>query len=166
MITTNSKKFYNIIKKIRNLGSDKKFMHNYVGLNSRLDSIQALVLNRKIKNLDNLNKKRQKIAKIYLKKIINKKITKLNYSKNCVFHQYVILTKKRNKLINLFKKNKIQYGLHYPKTIYQLSALKKYFGNQKLKNSEIIANNGISIPIDPNLKKNEINKIIKVINNL
>ncbi len=166
MITTNSKKFYNIIKKIRNLGSDKKFMHNYVGLNSRLDSIQALVLNRKIKNLDNLNKKRQKIAKIYLKKIINKKITKLNYSKNCVFHQYVILTKKRNKLINLFKKNKIQYGLHYPKTIYQLNALKKYFGNQKLKNSEIIANNGISIPIDPNLKKNEINKIIKVINNL
>ena len=166
MITTNSKKFYNIIKKLRNQGSDKKFIHNFVGLNSRLDSIQALVLNRKIKNLDNLNKKRQKIAKLYSKKILNKKITKLNYSKSCVFHQYVILTKKRKKLINLFKKNKIQYGLHYPKTIYQLNVFKKYFGNQKFKNSEIIANNGISIPIDPNLKKNEINKIIRVINNL
>ena len=104
MITTNNKKFYNIIKKIRNLGSDKKFIHSYVGLNSRLDSIQALVLNRKLKNLDNLNKKRQKIAKIYNKKILNKKITKLNYSKSCVYHQYVILTKKRKKLINLFKK--------------------------------------------------------------
>ena len=166
IITTNNKKFYSIIKKIRNLGSDKKFIHSYVGLNSRLDSIQALVLNKKIKNLDILNKKRQKIAKIYNNKISNKKITKLNYSKSCVFHQYVILTKERKKLINLFKKNKIQYGFHYPKTIYQLSAFKKYFGNQRFKNSENIANNGISIPIDPNLKKNEINKIIRVINTL
>ena len=74
--------------------------------------------------------------------------------------------KVKKKLINAFNRNKIQYGFHYPKTIYQLNAFKKYFGNQSFKNSENIANNGISIPIDPNLKKNEINKIIRVINNL
>ena len=104
IITTQNKKLYKIIKKIRNLGSEKKFIHEYIGLNSRLDTIQAIILNKKIKNLLNLNIKRQKIARLYNRKIQNKKIVKLKYSKSCVFHQYVILVKEKKKLIKLFKK--------------------------------------------------------------
>ena len=108
IITTNNKKLYKVIKKIRNLGSEKKFIHDYIGFNSRLDTIQAIILNKKIKNLANLNKKRQKIAMIYNAKIKNKNIVKLKYSKSCVYHQYVILVKKKKKLIKLFKRKKIQ----------------------------------------------------------
>mgnify|MGYP005640119561 CR=1 FL=1 len=166
IITTNSKKFFKRIRLIRNLGSEEKFIHKKVGINSRLDTIQAIILNKKIKSLNSLNKKRKTIAKIYHKEIKNNKLEKLIYSKGCVYHQYVILTKFRKKLINLFKKNRIQYGFHYPFAIHQLKVFKKRFVRNKFKNSEKIARQGISLPIDPNLKKSEIIKICKVINSL
>ena len=146
IITTSNKKLYKVIKKIRNLGSDKKFIHDYIGFNSRLDTIQAIILNKKIKNLANLNKKRQKIAMIYNAKIKNQNIVKLKYSKSCVYHQYVILVKKKKKLIKLFKRKKIQFGFHYPFAIHQLNVFKRKFNYKKFTNAERIAKEGISIP--------------------
>ena len=164
IITTNSKKIYQNIRKLRNLGSEKKFIHEKIGMNSRLDSLQAIILSYKLKNLNKLNSKRKKIASFYNNEIINDKITKLNYSKNCVYHQYVILVNDRNKIIKYFKKFKIQFGFHYPYALHQLKILKNKFRNLKFKNSEIIAKKGISIPIDPNLTKKEIKYIINKIN--
>jgi dTDP-4-amino-4,6-dideoxygalactose transaminase len=166
ILTTNNTKLFNIIKKIRNLGSERKFIHEHVGMNSRLDTIQAIILNKKIKNLNKLNKKRQTIAEIYDKKIHNKNIEKLKYSKTCVYHQYVILTKKRKKLIDLFRKSGIQYGLHYPLCIHQLNVFKKVFRKRRFKNAEKIAKEGISIPIDPNLSNKNLKLIIKILNSL
>ena len=117
IITTNSKILNNKIRKIRNLGSEKKFIHDTIGLNSRLDTIQAIILNYKLKRLKILNQKRKIIAKKYDQFILNKKIRKINYSKNSIYHQYVILTKSRKKLIKLLNKNKIQFGFHYPFSI-------------------------------------------------
>jgi len=166
IITTNKKKFYKIIKKFRNLGSEKKSVHEIVGVNSRLDTIQALILNKKLKILNKLNKKRRNIAKIYNKKIISKKIKKIQYSKTCVYHQYVILVKQKKKLIKLLDKKKIEYGFHYNQAIHQLGAFKNYFKNQKFNNAERLAKDGISIPIDPNLSKKNINFIIETLNSL
>ena len=166
IITTNNKSLYNKIKKIRNLGSDKKFIHDFVGMNSRLDTIQAIILNKKIKNLSNHNKSRQKIAQFYNKNIINKKITKLNYSKSCVYHQYVILIKDKKKLINEFNSKKIGFGFHYPYAIHQLDIFKKDFKNKKFINAERLAKEGISIPIDPNLNQKEQNIIVNTLNAL
>jgi len=164
MITTNNKKFYNIIKKIRNLGSNKKFIHDYVGMNSRLDNIQASILSTKLSDLNINNKKRRKIAQFYKKNINNKKINKLLYSKSCVYHQYVILVKNRKKLISLLKKNKIPYGFHYPYPINKLHSLRKMFKNEKYPNSERLGKECISLPVDPNLSISNLKKIIKVLN--
>ena len=164
VITTNNKKFYRIVKKIRNLGSEVKFKHNLVGMNSRLDSIQSIILNHKLKQLPKLNSKRRKIASEYDNKIINKKIEKLRYSKFSIYHQYVLIVKKRNEFIKYLKKAKIQYGFHYPYAIHQLDALKKYFQKEKFPNSEMLAKYGISIPIDPNLSKKKVNYIIGKLN--
>tara|TARA_B100001057_G_C22858385_1_gene953524 strand:+ start:2720 stop:3805 length:1086 start_codon:yes stop_codon:yes gene_type:complete len=164
VITTNVNKFYRTLKKIRNLGSEKKFKHDLVGMNSRLDSLQAIILNHKIKQLSKLNSKRRKIAFKYDNKIINKKIQKLKYSKFSIYHQYVLIVKKRSDFIKHLKKSKIQYGFHYPYAIHQLDALKKYFKKEKFPNSEILAKYGISIPIDPNLSKKEVNYIIDQLN--
>ena len=166
IITTNNKKLYNKIKKIRNLGSDKKFIHDYIGMNSRLDTIQAIILNKKIKNLSKYNKNRQKIAKFYDKNIINKKIVKLNYSKSCVYHQYVILVKDKKKLINQFNLKKIGFGFHYPYAIHQLQIFKNKYKNKKFVNSERLAKEGISIPIDPNLNQKDLNIIVNILNGL
>ncbi len=166
VITTNNINYYKKIKKIINLGSSKKFEHDLIGVNNRLDTIQAIILNHKLKKLDFFNNKRVKIAKYYDLLINNKKIQKLSYSKYCVYHQYVILVKDRKKLIKEFNKNNIQYGFHYPSALHQLKSLKKYFINQKHPNSEKIANEGLSLPISPLLKKEEIKKICKVINSI
>ena len=164
IITTNNKKIYKKIMLLRNLGSIKKFKHELVGFNSRLDTLQSIILNEKLKKLNSLNKKRIKIAKFYNQNIINPKIIKLNYSKHCVYHQYVILVENRNKFSKFLDKNNIEYGYHYPKAIHELDVFKKKFKNQRFPNSEIISKNCISLPIDPNLTKNEINFISKVIN--
>jgi len=166
VITTNNKDLYNKIKKIRNLGSDKKFIHDFVGMNSRLDTIQAIILNKKLKNLSSHNKNRQKIAKFYNKNIINKKIIKLNYSKSCVYHQYVILIKNKKKLINEFNLKKIGFGFHYPYAIHQLEIFKNNYKNKKFPNAERLAREGISIPIDPNLNQKELNTIVNTLNGL
>jgi len=166
IITTNNKKYYQTIKNLRNLGSEKKFSHKLVGYNSRLDNIQCVVLLHKLKTLDRFNEKRRLIAKFYNKQINNSNIFKLNYSKSAVYHQYVILLNNRKKLINLFNAKKIQYGFHYPNPIHKLDALKKIFKNEKYINAERLAKKCISIPIDPLLKKKDIIKIVNVINSL
>lgn len=164
IITTNNFDFYNKIRNFRNLGSTIKFVHTKIGFNSRLDTIQASILIEKIKLLKKYNEKRKKIAKFYNENIKNKKITKLKYSKDSVYHQYVIKVKNKKKLINLFNKNNIEFGFHYPKSINKIDALKSMFKNNNFTNSESLAKNCFSIPIDPNLTKKEILKIVKILN--
>ena len=78
--------------------------------------------------------------------------------------QYVLVVKRRNEFIKHLKKAKIQYGFHYPFAIHQLDAFKKYFKREKFSNSEMLAKYGISIPIDPNLSKKEVNYIVNQLN--
>lgn len=164
IITTNNFKIYKKLRKLRNLGSEKKFIHENVGLNSRLDTIQAIILNEKLKNLSKYNSNRRNIAKFYDSKINNSKITKLKYSKSCVYHQYVVLVNNRNDLIKLLRNKQIQYGFHYPYAIHQLSVFKKKFMNKSFKNAEKLAKNSLSLPVDPNLSKKELNYIVKTLN--
>ena len=164
IITTSNKKYYTIMNKIRNLGSNKRFIHDYVGINSRLDTIQASILSKKLKMLNNINKRRKNIANFYKKKITNKKVKKLIYSKSCVFHQYVVLIKNRSKLIKLLSKNGIPHGVHYPYPIHKLHSLRKIFKGEKYPNAERVAKEGLSLPIDPNLSVSNLRKIINVIN--
>ncbi len=164
IITTNDKKKYEYLKKLRNLGSEKKYYHDIVGVNSRLDTIQALILSKKINNLDKYNLSRKKIANIYKKNIRNDKVKKLDYSPGCVFHQYVILTKNIKKFSEYLIKNDIPFGRHYPFPLHKLKAVKNLFLKQKFPNSEQLAKNGISLPIDPLMKKKEALYICKKIN--
>jgi dTDP-4-amino-4,6-dideoxygalactose transaminase len=168
IITTNNKKFYNYLKKITNLGSIKKFHHELIGFNSRLDTIQASVLNNKLKHLDKNNNKRYLISKNYNTEIKNPIVKKIEYTKGSVFHQYVIRIKKKYKikLTKLFQENNIEYGYHYPKPLNKLSALKNYFLKKKYINSETLANECISLPIDPNLSKANTKLIIKLVNSI
>jgi dTDP-4-amino-4,6-dideoxygalactose transaminase len=164
IITTNNSKFYNILKKIRNLGSNKKYVHDYIGMNSRLDTIQASILVKKLSMLNIINKKRRKIAEFYKKNINNKKIKKLVYSKSCVYHQYIILVKDRSKLTRTLSKNYIPYGFHYPYPINKLHALKKMFKNEKYPNAEKLGKECVSLPMDPNLNIANLKKITRVLN--
>lgn len=164
IITTKNKKLYEYMCQFRNIGSKKKFQHNLVGVNSRMDTLQAIVLKHKITNLNKYNKLRKSVASIYEAKIINPKIKKLKYSEECVFHQYVIKVKNVKKFINYITKNNIPFGRHYPYPVHKLSAVKKKFEGQNFKNSEELARQCISLPIDPLLGKKDIQHICNTIN--
>jgi len=164
IITTNNPTFAKRMSSIRNIGALKKFDHNTIGLNSRLDTIQAVILSHKINRLDILNNKRLIIAKKYFSYINNNKIKFLDYSKKAVFHQFVIRTQYRKKLTNYLMDNGIEFGLHYPHSINQMNFFIKNFGLKNYINADTLASECISLPIDPMLTSREVSYIIKTIN--
>ena len=163
-LTTNNNVLSKKIRLIKNIGSMNKYDCEIKSINSRMDTIQAAILNIKLDELHNNNRKRNTIANIYRNNIRNKNINFVNYRKGAVYHQFVIISKSRNKIIKHFKKNKISYGMHYPISINKLKIFKNKFKNIKFPNAEIIAKYGLSLPIDPNLRRFEIIKICKILN--
>ncbi len=168
MISTSNKTFYNKAKAIRQYGWDqmKSPKSNLVGINSRLDEIQASILDFKLGYLDELIEKRIKIAKEFNDKIDpNFYILPFqNHHNKHTYHLYVIQTKNRDKLLNEFKNNKIFAGIHYKHLITKYKGYKKYLKVPfKIKNTENLYKNALSIPNHPFLKKNEIDKILKIL---
>jgi len=161
-ILTNSKQIYEYALRARNHGAKKKYDHKFSGRNSRLDSINAAVLNMKLKKYKNVVKLRNQIANIYfknLKSIGDIKLFKLNKKNTHSFHQFVIRTKFRNKLAQNLKRNNIQTMVHYP---YMLSEL-KFFGNHKIIKAKDLGKKILSLPISEEHSFKEIYYIINKI---
>lgn len=164
IITTNSKKLSNIINSLKNYGSSKKYYNDYVGFNNRMDEVQAAFLIEKLKNLDDINKKKNMIANTYEKFLGNKFIKpKINNFYN-VFHIYPIRVKKRFKFVKFLKKNKIPFNFHYPVPPHKQKALRKYFIKKKLPITEEIHRTIISLPIAPYFSKKKIREFCLKIN--
>jgi dTDP-4-amino-4,6-dideoxygalactose transaminase len=166
IIITNQKKYYSKILRLRNWGSIKKYEHDEIGYNMRMDTIQATILIEKLKSLKKWTIERIKIAKRYNKafeKIKNIEVQNPN-SKNHVYHLFVIKTNLRDKLKNFLEQNSIPTIIHYPKAIHQHKAFSKYdFYNKNYPISELLAKNIISLPLYPNMKLHPQNFIIKKI---
>ena len=167
IITMNDKQKYNKIKMLRNYGHDSKGVTIYNGKNSRLDTLKAVILNERLKYLKSENFKRIKIAKRYNLKLQNLPIRLPIISNDLsnVFHLYVIRVNKniRDNLIKYLKKNKIIAGIHYKFPNFLHPAFKKKIIYKYLKNSKKIADEILSLPIYPELKISEQDKVIKKI---
>lgn len=165
-ITTNDKNLRDRCKELRNYGSNKKYHNIIKGYNSRLDELQAALLRVKLKKLDLNNKKREKIAKLYMTEIIEKDI--LPYTPhwcNPVWHLFVINVKNRDKLSDYLKKNGIETIIHYPISPHLQKAYKKDMPNIKLKVAEELQETVLSLPIGPHLDVRSIKYISSKINN-
>lgn len=113
-VTTNDEELYNKVKALRNYGSHKKYENLYIGLNSRLDEIQAAVLDIKLEYLNDDNNYRRKIARYYIENIKNEKIILPNYSDEHVYHIFAVRTEDRYKLQTYLKNSGIETLIHYP----------------------------------------------------
>jgi|688.fasta_scaffold274611_2 dTDP-4-amino-4,6-dideoxygalactose transaminase len=168
-ILTNNKKYYEKIFLYRNWGSKKKYIHETFGWNCRLDTIQAAILNTKLRSLDKFNKKRFAIAKLYDSKINNKKIIKPLIPKigTHVFHLYVIRVENRKKVVDLLNKNKIPSIIHYPRPGHMHKVVRNYKKKttKNLSNTIKIKDKILSLPMHPFLNTSEVLKICKVLNN-
>ena len=164
IITTDNKFFYTKLLALRNLGSIKKNVHQLEGLNSRLDTIQASILLEKIKYAPLHNNYRRKISSYYDRKLSSIKDVKLTLTDpGSSRHLYVIRVKKREKLVDFLKKNKISVQFHYPYSLNKTGALKNKIKKINLKNSEIWAKECLSLPLYPFMKISDANKVVSKI---
>lgn len=164
-VTTNDKDLYLKVKALANYGSNQKYVNLYKGENSRLDEIQAAVLNVKLPHLDDDNNIRRKIANFYIKNITNPLITlpKSSAEEMHVWHLFVIRTKNREDLQNYLMKNGIQTLIHYPIPIHKQVAYKEW-NNLSLPITEKIHREVLSLPISPVMTDEEIKRVVQVIN--
>ncbi|MDR1243861.1 MAG: DegT/DnrJ/EryC1/StrS family aminotransferase [Endomicrobium sp.] len=164
-ITTNDKDLYEKVKAIANYGSYVKYHNIYKGMNSRLDEIQAAVLNVKLKFLDEDNKTRRKIAKFYIENIKSPNIVtpKVNNEDSHVWHVFVIRTKRRNELRKYLEDNGVQTVIHYPIPPHKQVAYKEW-NNLSFPVTEKIHNEVLSLPISPVMTKEEVRKVVELVN--
>jgi dTDP-4-amino-4,6-dideoxygalactose transaminase len=164
-VTTNDGNLANIIKKLRNYGTSKKYVSDHIGLNSRLDEIQAMFLRCKLPYLDADNERRLEIASKYLDEVKNPRIKLPTYLGNQehVFHQFVLLVDDRDAFIDHLNSNEIGSLIHYPIPPHKQKALLEY-SNLSFPVTEMIHQNIISIPISPVMMNDEVDKIIDVLN--
>jgi dTDP-4-amino-4,6-dideoxygalactose transaminase len=164
IVVTDSKSIADNIKKLRNLGSIEKYVHEIKGFNHRLDSIQAAILIEKLKHLDKWNKKRVEVANYYLKNIKNDKILLPTKSKSGehVYHIFCIRVKDRKNLMTYLKNNNIEYGIHYPIPIELMEIYKDLKTNNR--NTREFSDQILSLPIHPFISKKEMNYLCKILN--
>lgn len=164
-VTTNDELLADVIRTLANYGSHKKYIFEYSGLNSRLDEIQAAVLNVKLKYLDSDNNERRKIAKSYLENITNSQIILPNVSDwdSNVFHVFPIRCKQRDELQEYLTKNEIQTLIHYPIPPHKQECYKK-MKDMSLPITEQIHREELSLPISQVIPFDDIETVVNVIN--
>jgi dTDP-4-amino-4,6-dideoxygalactose transaminase len=168
-VTTNDAELAKVIQSLRNYGSEVKYRNEYVGVNSRLDELQAAFLNVKLPNLDKENNVRKAIAKRYLSEIKNDKIILPTLSsrgtkQSHVFHLFVIRTEKRDELQQYLLENGIQTMIHYPIPPHKQKAFLAW-NDLSFPITEKIHSEVLSIPISPVLTMEEVRFIISILNN-
>ena len=170
-IFTNNDELAHLIRGIANHGMYKRYYHDVVGVNSRLDSIQAAVLNEKLKLLDTYNENRRKSAELYTNffennpKIITPKV--FGDHDSHVFHQYTlrIINSDRDALAEYLAINKIPFGIYYPVPLHlQKAYADKRFKEENFGITNQLVNEVISLPMHSELSNDQIDYISSKIN--
>lgn len=164
-ITTNHLDLVEVIRATRNYGSHIKYQNKYKGYNSRLDEIQAAILNLKLPNLDTDNQKRLKVAYRYMREIKNVKIILPHLSSEAAhnFHLFVVRVAEREHFQRYLLEKGIQTLIHYPIPPHHQPALVE-FSYLQLPVTELIHQEVVSIPISPLMTEDEITQVIQAIN--
>jgi dTDP-4-amino-4,6-dideoxygalactose transaminase len=154
---------------LRHYGQTELYRHDYLGLNSRLDELQAAILSARLPWLRKFTERRQEIANRYREEIKNGYITLLREEterKSHVQHLFVIRSKMRDALKKYLQENNIQTLIHYPYPINEQKAMAYYLsGREELRNSEEFCRTCLSLPCHPQLEDEELDRVISVVNN-
>ena len=177
-VTTDDDELAAVIRALANYGSQKKYVFKYTGRNSRLDEIQAAVLDVKLRHLDEDTRLRQQIADYYYDHIENPLITlpKRLPHENNVYHLFPILVKgdgqlaigsRRDKLQKYLEKNGVDTVIHYPIAPHKQECYVNEVWNTpqlSLLITEQIANEELSLPISPTMTIDEAQEVVRLIN--
>lgn len=164
-VTTDDEELANMIGALGNYGSERKYVFNYKGRNSRLDEIQAAVLRVKLKYLDTDNALRRSIAMQYIEHIDNPLLTlpSTDYCHSSVHHIFPVLCSERDRLQQHLLNQGIQTMIHYPIPPHRQQCYAD-MGLLSLPITERIHSEELSLPLNPTLEQEEIERIIEAAN--
>ncbi len=155
------------IRMLRSHGESKKYVHDIVGYNERLDGIQAAVLSVKLKYLDAWNAKKAEIVRQFRAGMQNKKITLQVIPKNVVpaYHLFVVTVEDRGAFVAHLQARGIDSSMHYP-TPCHLQKAYASLGHARgdFPNAEYIADHCVSLPLFPEMTSDEIRRVIDAVN--
>lgn len=167
-VTTNDAELASTVRALANYGSQKKYVFKYAGRNSRLDEIQAAVLDVKLKYLKQDNSHRQKVASFYYENINHPLIILPDHlpDEQNVYHLFPILIQgeeNRDRLHNYLERNGIGTVCHYPIAPHKQECYKEW-NSLSLPITEYIADHELSLPIGPSISCEEVEYIVNLLN--
>lgn len=164
-VTTNDEELAKVIRAVANYGSAKKYVFKYTGRNSRLDEIQAAVLDVKLRHLDDDNERRKQIAEKYINGITNPAVITPEVADRDahVFHIFPIRTEKRDELQKYLTEHGVQTNIHYPIAPHKQECYRDW-NSWSFPITEKIHAEELSLPISPVLTDEEVNEVIRLIN--
>ncbi len=161
MIVTNDGKLAQKLRLLRNYGQVKKYRHDLIGVNSRLDEIQAAVLRAKLKYLDEWNERRRELAGLYRDLLADSAIVgpvEKDYARH-VYHQYVVRCGQRDVVQQCLLENQIQTLIHYPVALHRQKAYENLSVNLRLPVTEEVCDQILSLPLYPTLTHEQVSKV-------
>ncbi len=165
MVTTNNQELAQKIQMLRNYGQPKKYEHDFVGVNSRLDEMQAACLRVKLKYLDKWNQNRRDIASLYKKLLRNLPVITpcdMEFIEQ-VYHLFVIRSEQRDLLQKKLSEKNIHTQIHYPVPVHKQKAYQELGFNVSLPVTEKICKEILSLPMHPFLVEDDIYTIVEAI---
>ena len=161
-VTTDDEELAQIVRSIANYGSSRKYVFDFKGRNSRIDEIQAAVLDVKLKYLEQDNARRQQIAAQYISSVTNPSLT-LPLASGSVYHIFPILTPHRNQLQSYLRDSGVETVIHYPIPPHKQSCYKQW-NNQELPITELIHAQELSLPCHQAMTDYEVRKVVELLN--
>lgn len=165
---TNDEQLALKMAQIRVHGQDRRYHHALLGINGRLDTLQAAILLAKMRVFDDELVQREKIGRRYTELLQDTGcLTPLVLPGNKhVYAQYTIIVEERESLINSLKKENIPTTVHYPIALHKQPALASYYQGQDLSVAERLANTVVSLPMHPYLDEHSQDKIVHAVKSL
>jgi len=158
MVTTNDRSLAERVRALRNYGQSEKYHHDLIGINSRLDELQAAVLRVKLPRLDEWNQKRRRIAQLYKEILEQTDVvlpTERTYA-NHVYHLFVIRLAARDNCQRFLRKSGIQTQIHYPIPVHKQKAYAAFEDVKDLSVAQTICGEILSLPLYPSLTDEEV----------
>ncbi len=164
-VTTNDDELAHTVRSLANYGSSRKYVFDYTGRNSRLDEIQAAVLDVKLRHLDEDLELRRNVARYYVEHITNKKIIvpEIQDWDAHVFHLFPILCAERDALQQYLTENGVQTIIHYPIPPHKQACYKDW-NNLSFPITERIHAEELSLPMSPTMSIEEVKQVVELLN--
>lgn len=164
-VTTDDVELAATVRALANYGSSRKYVFRYKGMNSRMDELQAAVLDVKLAHLDEENMLRRSVALDYIENVDNPLIVLpgQDYWRNSVFHIFPVMCERRDELQEYLAENGVQTMIHYPIPPHRQQCYEEWAG-MSLPVTEQIHARELSIPCNQVLEKREVLTIIELLN--